>query len=423
MLKEFRISNFKSINKEQVFSMEACSPRVVTEHPEHVINYKKERLLKVSSFYGPNGGGKSNLLVAFTTMISLILNREIRNDTFGSENYIKCIFSKNKLTVFEAFFIVDNYEIGYSLSVDLTKIKNFSNAPFGANPFQLIDYEICKEEFVYRDLSENSFKTLFIRNENGIVTSDYLKGIDLISNSLPLPKSKTFISYFESSFSFSSTNNEFNPLFSFVNEIKGTVIFARESRTYHFDRNGVDIIEPCLQKVVEILNGVDIRVKEMKFKKILPNAYCLYVYRDVGNGKTSELQYSCESKGTKKLINIIIDVLTNKNCRLFIADDFDAYLHPKLIKVVIDLFTSSSNTNKQLVFNSHDIINMNNKTFRRDEIWFAYRDEEFATNYLPLSNVVDYKGGMVRKDAVYGKQYLEGKYGADPFIVQGLSWK
>ena len=65
---------------------------------------------------------------------------------------------------------------------------------------------------------------------------------------------------------------------------------------------------------------------------------------------------------------------------------------------------------------------MNNKLFRRDEIWFAYRDEDYSTMYTPLSSIVNYKGEMVRKDAVYSKQYLEGRYGADPFIKKGLGW-
>lgn len=87
------------------------------------------------------------------------------------------------------------------------------------------------------------------------------------------------------------------------------------------------------------------------------------------------------------------------------------------------MFTSENNTTKQLVFNSHDIINMNNKVFRRDEIWLAYRDEKYTTIYVPLSSLVDYKGKMIRKDAVYGRQYLNGKFGADPFIKQGLKWE
>ena len=35
---------------------------------------------------------------------------------------------------------------------------------------------------------------------------------------------------------------------------------------------------------------------------------------------------------------------------------------------------------------------------------------------------VNYKGEQIRKDAVYSKQYLEGKYGADPAIKKGLEF-
>ena len=68
MLKAFRVSNFKSIQEEQTFTMEACPKTVVSEYPEHVTNIGGERLLKVSSIYGPNGGGKSNLFKASFTI-------------------------------------------------------------------------------------------------------------------------------------------------------------------------------------------------------------------------------------------------------------------------------------------------------------------------------------------------------------------
>ena len=65
---------------------------------------------------------------------------------------------------------------------------------------------------------------------------------------------------------------------------------------------------------------------------------------------------------------------------------------------------------------------MNKELFRRDEIWFAYRDQTYSSCLIPLSNIVNYKGEQIRNDASYNKQYLEGKYGADPFITKGLSW-
>ena len=114
--------------------------------------------------------------------------------------------------------------------------------------------------------------------------------------------------------------------------------------------------------------------------------------------------------------------LLSKDNSIFFSDDFNAYLHPKMCRAIIEWFTSDKNTNCQFIFNSHDIINMNKELFRRDEIWFAYRDEDYSSRLVALSNIVNYKGEQIRNDATYYKQYLEGKYGADPFIKKGFSW-
>lgn len=53
MLKELTIYNFKSFNKEQTFSMEAAPKTEISEYcDEHILKFKNERLLKVSSFMG-----------------------------------------------------------------------------------------------------------------------------------------------------------------------------------------------------------------------------------------------------------------------------------------------------------------------------------------------------------------------------------
>ena len=108
--------------------------------------------------------------------------------------------------------------------------------------------------------------------------------------------------------------------------------------------------------------------------------------------------------------------------KIFYCNDMNSFLHPKLCAPIIRQFTNESNNSSQLIFNSHDIINMNNELFRRDEIWFAYRDEEYSSVLVPLSNIVNYKGEPIRNDAKYSKQYLEGKYGSDPFILKGINW-
>ena len=421
MLKEFRVANFKSIQKEQVFTMEACPKTVVSEYPEHVIEVGEERLLKVTSIYGPNGGGKSNLFKALTTLAVVINQKALLNDSIKDLNYFPNIYLKAKETSFTMFIVSGGYEIGYSLLLDLNNLKQVMFA-VPTQTSWVVDYIITKEELIYRKLDEQDFKTMFVRNADGVISSEVLDDIDLIKNNRPLAKNATFLKYFNDVFIMDDTNADANPLFVFYQEFNGYAWLRREYRPFSFSKNDVERLSPCLPKAVEILNSLDIRVLNLVFKEEDPGFYQLYVERETKDKRTILIPVMNESSGTVKAINIIFDVLSAKNNCVFLADDFDAHLHPKLLRAIVELFASESNKTRQLIFNSHDIINMSNKLFRRDEIWFAYRDEDYSTQYVPLSNIVNYKGEMIRKDAVYSKQYLEGRFGADPFIKKGLSW-
>lgn len=421
MLKEFRVANFKSIQKEQVFTMEACPKTVVSEYPEHVIEVGEERLLKVTSIYGPNGGGKSNLLKALSTLAIVINQKALLNDSIKNQNYFPNVYLKAKETSFTMFIVSGGYEIGYSLLLDLNNLKQVMLAVPTQNSW-VVDYIIVKEELIFRKLDEQDFETMFVRNADGVISSEILDDIDLIKNNRPLARNATFLKYFNDVFIMDSTNADANPMFIFYQEFNAYAWLRREFRAFSFSKNDVDRSSLCLPKAVEILNSLDMRILNLVFKEEDPGFYQLYVERETKEKETILIPVINESSGTIKAINIIFDVLSAKNNCVFIADDFDAHLHPKLLKAIVELFASASNKTRQLIFNSHDIINMSNKLFRRDEIWFAYRDEDYSTQYVPLSNIVNYKGEMIRKDAVYSKQYLEGRFGADPFIKKGLSW-
>ena len=70
----------------------------------------------------------------------------------------------------------------------------------------------------------------------------------------------------------------------------------------------------------------------------------------------------------------------------------------------------------QLIFTSHDLSTMNNEVFRRDEIWFVAKGNNQNSKLYSLVEFKTGNGEVVRKDAKYDKQYLEGKYGADPYL-------
>lgn len=422
MLKEFRVSNFKSIQKEQVFTMEACPKTIVSEYPEHIIEVGGERLLKVSSIYGPNGGGKSNLLKALSVFAAVAFQNPVFNDSIKNENFFPNIYLKNDKSTFALFIVRDGFEIGYSLILDLNKMQQTVAGPFRGQLAWVVDVDILEEEMIYRELNVSEFSTMFKRNSKGIVESKILNDIDLIKNQKALSKNYTFLKYFNDSFVQDQTNFDALPIFLFYQELSSYLWTRKEVRTFNYLKEVVDILTPCLEKSKELLNALDIRIDSLYFEEKDPGVYYLYIKRKNNNGETFSIPLANESSGTIKAVNIIFDILTSPKKSVCIADDFDAHLHPKLLRAIVELFASGDNKSRQLIFNSHDIINMSNKLFRRDEIWFAYRDEDYSTKYIPLSNIVNYKGEMIRKDAVFSKQYLEGRFGADPFIKKGLSW-
>ena len=109
---------------------------------------------------------------------------------------------------------------------------------------------------------------------------------------------------------------------------------------------------------------------------------------------------------------------------LVVVDELDAKLHPKLLRYLILLFKDPeiNKAGAQLVFSSQDVSTMRNDVFRRDEIWFAARDEGEASHLWSLSDLHEPNGNPVNKNAAYDKQYLAGRYGADPYLARIEEW-
>jgi hypothetical protein len=133
-----------------------------------------------------------------------------------------------------------------------------------------------------------------------------------------------------------------------------------------------------------------------------------------------------ESSGTRKMFSILPVLLKGiDKGTLFVIDELDAKLHPALLRAVIELFTDPSINKRgaQLLFTSHDMTTMSNEVFRRDEIWFSAIN---GFNESVLYSLVDFKkenGDKPRKDENYNKQYLEGRYGADPYMRRLQNWE
>ena len=112
MLRQFTVKNYKSIRDEITFDMQAAA---ISEHNNKIIkDMDGELFLPVSAIYGPNGGGKSNVLEAMRTLESKVLRQLYATLDKSEDNYkVRKIpvepfaFTKenqNMPTEFEIFF-------------------------------------------------------------------------------------------------------------------------------------------------------------------------------------------------------------------------------------------------------------------------------------------------------------------------------
>ena len=138
-----------------------------------------------------------------------------------------------------------------------------------------------------------------------------------------------------------------------------------------------------------------------------------------------ELSLNQESSGTQKIFGLLPQIaICLLRSRTLVIDDLDAKIHPLLLRYLIGLFRNPeiNRRHSQLIFTSDDLSNMTNEVFRRDEIWFVAKGQDQGS---ALYSLADFKtdNGKVRNDAVYAKQYLEGKYGADPYLRRIINWE
>ena len=176
--------------------------------------------------------------------------------------------------------------------------------------------------------------------------------------------------------------------------------------------------------LLDMIKEMDLDIEDFRIEEKDGRYIEIFTSHSV-DGYSAELPLSAESSGIKKLFCLLPFIAKSLTCgTTLVIDDLDAKIHPILLKYMIMLF-NDMNINKkgaQLIFTSHDLSTMNNEVFRRDEIWFVAKGNAQNSKLYSLVEFKNGKGESVRKDAKYDKQYLEGKYGADPYLKKIIDW-
>ncbi len=416
MLCQFTFENFKSFKDETTLDLYAEN---IKEHEDSLIvdPHDGEGFLPVISIYGPNGGGKSSVLEAFVYLSHKVLLPVVAlkaNDALKGENLEEgkmkefrgfSVNEKEKYYLFDKQFKELPTKFGILFRIDKTEYKYQLN---------LLHSDIVEENLYSKDLITGDLDIVFERNASDLYIGSILNDIKVgnIKSSIPL------ISHLSINYDIKVIDDIIKwflecKILNYDNPYQDKrIVFLR-------DKNKENIFLKMLAEMD--INITSIRTEEDTNGKIT----AIYTTHCLQDGSCEELPFEEESSGTRKLFGLLPFLLgcLHKGS-LVIADEMDAKLHPKLLRYIIDLFTNPAINTKgaQLIFTSHDMSTMKPSVFRRDEIWFSALNKENTSKLYSLVEFKKENGAKVRPDETYDKQYIEGRYGADPYLKNILDW-
>jgi hypothetical protein len=397
------VKNFKSIRDEVTFDMQAAA---ISEHEDRIIkDIDGEIFLPVSAVYGPNGGGKSNVLEALHTLELKVLRPLYATSDNGEQSFqgkklmiepfVFSEESKEAPTEFEVFFRTRLAEYRYELAVKRDVVL-----------WERLDR-------IKLDTGRKS--ALFERNVDGVILKGVLAKLkisDELSENLPL------LSYLGITYRKNEVVNDV------LNWLEYGIDFLNYGSPMQELRMAISNSEDVKQLILEMIQEMDLDIVDFRVEKKENNQVEVFTKHVIDEYET-ELNISDESSGTKKLFGLLPFIAKSllKGTTLVI-DELDAKIHPVLLRYIIMRFNDMEINRKgaQLIFTSHDLSTMNSEVFRRDEIWFVAKGNAQNSKLYSLVEFKNEKGESVRKDAKFDKQYLEGKYGADPYLRKIIDW-
>lgn len=414
MLIEFEVGNFLSFRDPVRLSMLAANTiKEFTE--ENTFQAGRHRLLKSAVVYGANASGKSNLLDAMAFVRWFVINSSIGmqvEEDIPVKPFKLDSVTENAPSHFEVCFMQNGFRYRYGFEADRKAVR---------------------KEWLFR-AEKVKEKILFLREGDAIeVNNDFNEGKGL--------EEKT-----RDNALFLSVVAQFN------GETAGSVLkwflgfrALHGLRDQHYERFSAQLLQDDAIRtlLVEFIRRADVGIEDLiisdegadeeitteqpedlqRKRSKMPRLRIATVHQKFNDGLKegfANLDFSSEeSEGTKKFFRIagpLLDCLMKGY--VVCIDELDAKLHPLLTKAAVRLFNSSDSNpkNAQLIFATHDTNLLQYGNLRRDQIWFTEKTQKAATDLYSLAEIKLTEGVKVRNDAALEKNYIQGRYGAIPFL-------
>ncbi|MCD4738007.1 MAG: ATP-binding protein [Anaerolineae bacterium] len=419
MLIEFRLKNFKSFKEWQTLSMVASSDRSLPDNVTRVEALGHNRLVQIAVVYGANASGKSNLVDALSFVHAFVANSAESKPGMVIEvaPFLLDESSSASPSEFEISFIHQGVRYQYGFSVDRQRVYDE----------WLIAYPKGKAQTWFERPVEN------FNNPTDWYFGPNLKGEK--KKLLPLLRPEVLFLSLAPKFS----NKQLTAVYDwFSDQLRGisipeglfnqleqfTAKQVKESPAFHtwirtllkFADLGIMDIAVDKKQITEEDFPVRLFSKEARalFLKQEQLEIKLYHRTQEDHEQGIALSFeSGESRGTRRVFALAgpwQDTLSSGYT--LVVDELDASLHPALVRELIRLFhnAKTNQSGAQLIFNTHDTTLLDTELFRRDQIWFMEKDNAGVSVLYPLLEF------SPRKSEALARGYLQGRYGAIPFI-------
>lgn len=384
-------------------------------------------MLKSAVIYGANASGKSNLLAALGHMRWLVLNSSKESQAGEPIDVRPFKLDANSVkepSRFEVVFRIDDTNYRYGFEADakhvcsewLFKVRGKAEAPLFLREKDVIEVHSGFQEGVNLEdkTRSNALFLSVVAQFNGRVSEIVLREFRSIYSMHGLKE----ISYPNNSVNMLEDREWHDLLVSAMRSadtgIEGLRV-SEQPRDPHASR----LVNIHLYQTPETPQLREKTIPNQRFKDGVLQEYWLSsqhgMYSDGQRIGITHLDFEMEeSEGTKKffyMIGPILDCL--QDGRIVLIDEIDAKMHPLLTRHLVNFFNSNETNpkNAQLIFCTHDTSLLRHGKFRRDQIWFTEKNQCEATD---LYSLAEFKG--VRKDTSLDKDYIQGRYGAIPFL-------
>jgi len=408
VLIDFTVENFTSFKTATTLSAET-GERLSRLKQTNTLTENGYTLLKNLLIFGPNGSGKTNLLMGLRTMQRMVLDNPAKvTSKLPARPYALDEAGIGQPVCFAVTFNYLQATYAYTFSFTTTAITSEKLCVKHGQKMQTY-FEREGQEYPVLPASLRALKATTKQNTLFLFNAQQVND----------PHATAVMQWFQNDLLFVDDAQVSDQL---VTMLEQPAVKEEFLHFLHFaDFNIVDIrprrvaTPPVPQEVLQLLQSADSAVT---LPTTMPQLFTVHQkYNAAGEivGQ-EELPLASESRGTQKIFVIglsIINAQLNGNGKTLLFDEFDDSLHFELTKALIKIFNSEPNKN-QFILTTHEL-QLLNAALRIDQIYLVEKNFQGTSDLKSIFDFSDVRT-TARRDVSFMKRYIEGRFGAMPAV-------